>query len=95
MGVTLKAVVGVVMLAGTMSLNQIVANQAGTFADWYMFQDADDWSAADRLERLLAHAASTGAELVGSDYVMMGADTGLATPYVFPPNVVSLTKLSE
>jgi NADH-quinone oxidoreductase subunit H len=34
----LLAPVGVVMLAGTLSLNQIVANQAGTFADWYVFQ---------------------------------------------------------
>jgi len=32
------AVVGVVMLAGTMSLNQIVASQAGSFLDWYAFQ---------------------------------------------------------
>src|SRR3990170_1186619 len=32
------APVGVVMLAGTLSLNQIVANQAGWFWDWYVFQ---------------------------------------------------------
>ncbi len=34
----LLAPVGVVMLAGTLSLNQIVINQAGWFWDWYMFQ---------------------------------------------------------
>ncbi|HSH21690.1 MAG TPA: complex I subunit 1 family protein [Candidatus Caenarcaniphilales bacterium] len=34
----LLAPVGVVMLAGTLSLNQIVANQAGWFWDWYVFQ---------------------------------------------------------
>jgi len=34
----LLAPVGVVMLAGTLSLNQIVANQAGTFLDWYVWQ---------------------------------------------------------
>jgi NADH-quinone oxidoreductase subunit H len=34
----LLAPVGVVMLAGTLSLNQIVANQAGWFWDWYAFQ---------------------------------------------------------
>jgi NADH-quinone oxidoreductase subunit H len=34
----LLAPVGVVMLAGTLSLNQIVANQAGNFWDWYVFQ---------------------------------------------------------
>ena len=34
----LLAPVGVIMLAGTMSLNQIVENQAGWFWDWYIFQ---------------------------------------------------------
>ena len=34
----LLAPVGVIMLAGTMSLNQIVVNQAGWFWDWYVFQ---------------------------------------------------------
>ncbi len=32
------SVVGVIMLSGTLSLNQIVANQAGWFWDWYVFQ---------------------------------------------------------
>ena len=32
------APVGVIMLAGTLSLNQIVANQAGNFWNWYVFQ---------------------------------------------------------
>ncbi len=31
-------VVGIVMLAGTMSLNRIVEQQAGSFLDWYIFQ---------------------------------------------------------
>ncbi|MBA3779058.1 MAG: NADH-quinone oxidoreductase subunit H [Chloroflexi bacterium] len=31
-------VVGVIMLAGTMSLNQIVLLQAGSFLDWFVFQ---------------------------------------------------------
>jgi NADH-quinone oxidoreductase subunit H len=34
----LLAPVGVVMLAGTLSLNQIVANQAGSLLDWYIWQ---------------------------------------------------------
>jgi NADH-quinone oxidoreductase subunit H len=34
----LLAPVGVVMLAGTLSLNAIVGNQAGWFWDWYVFQ---------------------------------------------------------
>jgi NADH-quinone oxidoreductase subunit H len=34
----LLAPVGVIMLAGTLSLNQIVMNQAGWIWDWYVFQ---------------------------------------------------------
>jgi NADH-quinone oxidoreductase subunit H len=34
----LLAPVGVIMLAGTLSLNQIVENQSGWFWNWYMFQ---------------------------------------------------------
>ncbi len=32
------SVVGLILLAGTMSLNQIVINQSGWFTDWYIFQ---------------------------------------------------------
>ena len=32
------SVVGLILLAGTMSLNQIVLNQSGWFTDWYIFQ---------------------------------------------------------
>jgi NADH-quinone oxidoreductase subunit H len=32
------SVVGLIMLAGTMSLNQIVLNQSGSFVDWYIFR---------------------------------------------------------
>ncbi len=32
------SVVGLILLAGTMSLNQIVLNQSGWFTDWYMFK---------------------------------------------------------
>src|SRR3954453_13212032 len=32
------SVVGLLLLAGTMSLNQIVENQQGWFTDWYIFQ---------------------------------------------------------
>jgi NADH-quinone oxidoreductase subunit H len=34
----LLAPVGIIMLAGTMSLNQIVLNQSGWFWNWYVFQ---------------------------------------------------------
>ena len=32
------SVVGLILLAGTMSLNQIVLNQSGWFTEWYVFQ---------------------------------------------------------
>ncbi len=32
------SVVGLLLLAGTMSLNQLVLNQSGWFTDWYVFQ---------------------------------------------------------
>ncbi len=32
------SVVGLILLAGTMSLNQFVLNQSGSFLDWYVFQ---------------------------------------------------------
>jgi NADH-quinone oxidoreductase subunit H len=32
------SVVGLLLLAGTMSLNQLVLNQSGWFTDWYIFQ---------------------------------------------------------
>ncbi len=32
------SVVGIILVAGTMSLNQIVLNQGGWFTDWYVFQ---------------------------------------------------------
>jgi NADH-quinone oxidoreductase subunit H len=32
------SVVGLILLAGTMSLNQIVLNQSGWFTDWYIFR---------------------------------------------------------
>ena len=34
----LLSVVGLLLLAGTMSLNQLAINQAGWFTDWYVFQ---------------------------------------------------------
>jgi hypothetical protein len=38
--------------------------------DAYLFQDADDWSAVDRLELLLREAEATGAGLVGAQELM-------------------------
>ena len=49
-----------------------------------LFQDADDWSAPDRLERLLRASAATGAELVGSDYVLIDTHRWSARRVLFP-----------
>lgn len=43
-------------------IQQVIAD---TDYDGYLFQDADDWSAHDRLEMLLRAAARSGADLVG------------------------------
>ena len=48
----------------------------GTDFDAYMFQDADDWSSADRLESLLREAERTGAELIGSQELRLICTTG-------------------
>lgn len=58
-----------------------------TSYDRYLFQDADDWSAPDRLELLLDAAGRTGAELVGSDYVMLCTDEVRTLLHAFPVDV--------
>jgi glycosyltransferase involved in cell wall biosynthesis len=57
--------------------------------DAYLFQDADDWSAPERLERLLAVAEETGAELIGSDYLLVATVDGRAVRHIFPPDPVA------
>jgi glycosyltransferase involved in cell wall biosynthesis len=58
--------------SGPYRLVQQVIND--TDYDAYMFQDADDWSAPDRLERLLAHAEESGADMIGSQEVRVFCD---------------------
>lgn len=56
--------------------------------DAYLFQDADDWSARDRLEILLAEAERTGAELVGSQELrVMAAEGDVLLPVLYPLDV--------
>lgn len=52
--------------------------------DGYLFNDADDWSARERLEVLLAEAERTGAELIGSQEVRIHCDQGEAVAYGYP-----------
>lgn len=58
--------------------------------DAYLFQDADDWSAPDRLQRLLAEAEKTGAELVGSQELRVFCGEGpvnIIRPVCYPLDV--------
>lgn len=55
--------------------------------DAYLFQDADDWSAPDRLQVLLDAAERTGAELVGSHEVRVRLDGGDVVPVRYPLDV--------
>jgi glycosyltransferase involved in cell wall biosynthesis len=55
--------------------------------DAYLFQDADDWSAPDRLELLLEGAERTGAELIGTQEMRVFCDEPEAVPIEWPLDV--------
>jgi glycosyltransferase involved in cell wall biosynthesis len=55
--------------------------------DAYLFQDADDWSAPDRLELLLRGAEDSGAELIGTQEVRVFCDEAEVTPIAWPLDV--------
>lgn len=52
--------------------------------DAYLFQDADDWSAPDRLEKLLEHAEATAADMIGSQEVRVFCDEPEVVPVAWP-----------
>jgi glycosyltransferase involved in cell wall biosynthesis len=52
--------------------------------DAFLFQDADDWSAPDRLERLLRASEAADAGLVGCDYVLVDTFRWSAQLVLFP-----------
>jgi hypothetical protein len=58
-----------------------------THYDAYLFQDADDWSAPDRLELLLDGAERTGAELIGTQEMRVFCDEPEAVPIEWPLDV--------
>ncbi|MBP0019023.1 MAG: glycosyltransferase family 2 protein [Cyanobacteria bacterium SBLK] len=60
---------------------------AQTNYDAYLFQDADDWSANIRLERLLETAERTGAELVGTQEWRVYELESKLTPVCYPLDV--------
>ncbi|MEG4442097.1 glycosyltransferase family 2 protein [Microcoleus sp. AT9_B5] len=69
---------------GPYRLIQQVISQ--TNYDAYLFQDADDWSSANRLELLLAAAENYGAELVGTQELRVFEDDRVL-PVLYPLNV--------
>lgn len=60
---------------------------ADTNYDAYLFQDADDWSANIRLERLLEIAEKTGAELIGTQEWRVNELESKLTPVCYPLDV--------
>lgn len=58
-----------------------------TAYDYYLFQDADDWSAARRLASLLSIAAATKADLIGTQEIRLDATTQTLTPVTYPLDV--------
>jgi len=69
---------------GPYALVQQIIDETGY--DAYLFQDADDWSAPERLDALLETAGATGAELVGSWELRVLCDAGEVMPVVYPPD---------
>jgi glycosyltransferase involved in cell wall biosynthesis len=68
--------------SGPYRLVQQVIND--TDYDAYLFQDADDWSAPDRLERLLADAEAAQADMIGSQEVRVFCDEPEVVPIQWP-----------
>lgn len=68
--------------SGPYRLIQQVIND--TDYDAYLFQDADDWSAPDRLEKLLEHAEATDADMIGSQEVRIFCDEPEVAPIAWP-----------
>jgi len=71
--------------AGPYRLSQQII--ADTRYDAYLYQDADDWSSRDRLERLLGEAERTGAELIGSQELRVLCKEGEAVPFTYALDV--------
>lgn len=58
-----------------------------TAYDYYLFQDADDWSSCDRISRLLTSAEQTGADLIGTQEIQIQSETGDFVPVSYPLDV--------
>ncbi|HTN23136.1 MAG TPA: glycosyltransferase family 2 protein, partial [Solirubrobacteraceae bacterium] len=75
---------------GPYRLVQQVIEETGY--DAYLFQDADDWSAPERLEKLLAAAEKTGAELIGTQELRVFCDEPEVAPIAWPLDVAGAFK---
>ncbi|MEZ4529458.1 MAG: sulfotransferase [Thermomicrobiales bacterium] len=64
-------------------IQEVISN---TGYDAYLFQDADDWAADNRLEILLDLATRTGKELIGSQGHRLIVDEGEVVLYQHPLN---------
>lgn len=60
---------------------------AATEYDAYCFQDADDWSMPERVERLLLEAERTGAEYIGCQGLRLISSEAEVVPLTFPLDV--------
>ncbi len=63
--------------------------------DGYLFQDADDWSTRDRLERLLTEAELTDAEWIGTQELMVLENSIFALRYPVKPDTLRQLPLSQ
>jgi hypothetical protein len=79
--------------AGQFALIQQIIST--TDFDAYLHQDADDFSAADRLERLLIHGERTGASLVGTQAIQLHWDSGACSLFCFPQRVARPMRLGD
>lgn len=58
-----------------------------THYDYYLFQDADDWSFSERLANLLAVAEDTQADLIGTQELRWESEPGRLVPVHYPLDV--------
>jgi glycosyltransferase involved in cell wall biosynthesis len=63
--------------------------------DGYLFQDADDWCARDRLERLLEEAELTDAEWIGTQELMVLENSIFALRYPVKLDALRQAPLSQ
>ena len=71
------------------ALQQVIEQ---TTFDAYLHQDADDFSASDRLERLLVEGENSGASLIGTQGLQFDWDTGQCRLFCCPAAVPRPTR---